>query len=95
MLYSEVYKKPTMLLYSSEIDTEAVDMVDRPKHHLDDLINAMKTIEHISSIAKTKEDIIRMYPLNMDNFRWGKENDSPYKEFARELWTKAYDYNIK
>tara|TARA_R110001592_G_scaffold207996_1_gene458985 strand:+ start:1418 stop:2233 length:816 start_codon:yes stop_codon:yes gene_type:complete len=95
MLYAEVYKKPTMLLYSSEIDTEAVDMVDRPKHHLDDIINAMKTIEHISSIAKTKEDIIRMYPLNMDNFRWGKENDSPYKEFARKLWTKAYDYNIK
>ena len=95
MLYAEVYKKPTMLLYSSEIDTEAVDMVDRPKHHLDDIINAMKTIEHISSIAKTKEDIIRMYPLNMDNFRWGKESDSPHKEFARKLWTKAYDYNIK
>ena len=36
-----------------------------------------------------------MYPLNMDNFRWGKENDSPHKEFARKLWTKAYDYNIK
>ena len=43
----------------------------------------MQTIEHITSIAKTKEDIIRMFPLNMENFRWGKEADSPYKEFAK------------
>ena len=34
-----------------------------------------------------------MFPLNMDNFRWGKEPDSPYKQFARELWTKAFDFS--
>jgi hypothetical protein len=62
---------------------------------LKQLIHAMQTIEHITSIAKTKEDIIRMFPLNMDNFRWGKEPDSPYKQFARELWTKAFDFSIK
>jgi hypothetical protein len=95
MLYREVYKKPTMLLYSSDADTEAVDMIDRPLHMFDDLIQAMKTIEHITSIAKTKEDVIRMYPLNTDNFRWGKGSDSPYKEFARNLWSKAFDYTIK
>lgn len=95
MLYREVYNKPTMLLYSSDSDTEAVDMLDRPMHMFDELIQAMKTIEHITNIAKTKEDIIRMYPLNMDNFRWGKEVDSPYKQFARNLWIKAFDYTIK
>ena len=55
----------------------------------------MQTIEHITSIAKTKEDVIRMFPLNMENFRWGKEPDSPYKEFAKKLWIKAFDYTIK
>lgn len=94
MLYQDVYNKPTMLLYSSDSDTEAVDMVDRPKHLFHELIQAFKVIEHITSIAKTKEDIIRMYPLNMDNFRWGKDVDSPFKEFARKLWIKAFDYTI-
>jgi len=83
-----------MLLYASRSDHEAIDMVDRDKHMFEGLIHAMQTIEHITSIAKTKEDIIRMFPLNMDNFRWGKEPDSPYKEFAKKLWTEAFDYTI-
>ena len=95
MLYREVYNKPTMLLYSSDSDTEAVDMIDRPIHLFEELIQAMKTIEHITNLAKSKEDIIKMYPLNMENFRWGKEFDSPYKQFARNLWSKAFDYTIK
>ena len=95
MLYKELRKKPTMLLYASRSDIEAIDMEDRDPGMLLDIIQAMKTIEHITSIAKTKEDIIRMFPLNMDNFRWGKEPDSPYKQFARELWTKAFDFSIK
>ncbi len=84
-----------MLLYASRADQEAVDMIDRDIGMLHDIIHAMQTIEHITSIAKTKEDIIRMFPLNMDNFRWGKEPDSPYKEFAKKLWIKAFDYTIK
>ena len=94
LLYQHVRNKPTMLLYASRSDHEAIDMVDRDEHMLKELIHAMRTIEHITSIAKTKEDIIRMFPLNMDNFRWGKEPDSPYKEFAKKLWTKAFDYTI-
>jgi len=70
-------------------------MVDRDEHKLKEIYHAMQTIEHITSIAKTKEDIIRMFPLNMENFRWGKEPDSPYKEFAKKLWIKAFDYTIK
>ena len=79
LLYQHVRNKPTMLLYASRSDHEAIDMVDRDEHMLKELIHAMRTIEHITSIAKSKEDIIRMFPLNMDNFRWGKEPDSPYK----------------
>ena len=94
LLYQLIRNKPTMLLYASRSDHEAIDMVDRDEHMLKELIHAMQTIEHITSIAKTKEDIIRMFPLNMDNFRWGKEPDSPYKEFAKKLWTKAFDYTI-
>jgi hypothetical protein len=95
LLYQLIRNKPTMLLYASRSDHEAIDMVDRDMSMLKQLIHAMQTIEHITSIAKTKEDIIRMFPLNMDNFRWGKEPDSPYKQFARELWTKAFDFSIK
>ena len=95
LLYKHVRQKPTMLLYASRADHEAVDMVDRDIGMLHDIIHAMQTIEHITSIAKSKEDIIRMFPLNMDNFRWGKEADSPYKEFAKKLWIKAFDYTIK
>jgi len=95
LLYKDVRKKPTMLLYASHSDQEAVDMVDRDEHKLKEIYHAMQTIEHITSIAKTKEDIIRMFPLNMENFRWGKEPDSPYKEFAKKLWIKAFDYTIK
>ena len=84
-----------MLLYASHSDQEAVDMVDRDEHKLKEIYHAMQTIEHITSIAKTKEDVIRMFPLNMENFRWGKEADSPYKEFAKKLWIKAFDYTIK
>ena len=95
LLYKDVREKPTMLLYASHSDQEAVDMVDRDEHKLKEIYHAMQTIEHITSIAKTKEDIIRMFPLNMENFRWGKEADSPYKEFAKKLWIKAFDYTIK
>jgi len=95
LLYKDVREKPTMLLYASHSDQEAVDMVDRDEHKLKEIYHAMQTIEHITSIAKTKEDIIKMFPLNMENFRWGKEADSPYKEFAKKLWIKAFDYTIK
>ena len=95
LLYKHVRQKPTMLLYASRADHEAVDMVDRDIGMLHDIIHAMQTIEHITSIAKSKEDIIRMFPLNMENFRWGKEADSPYKEFAKKLWIKTFDYTIK
>lgn len=95
LLYKHVRQKPTMLLYASRADHEAVDMVDRDIGMLHDILHAMQTIEHITSIAKSKEDIIRMFPLNMENFRWGKEADSPYKEFAKKLWIKAFDYTIK
>ena len=95
LLYKHVRQKPTMLLYASRADHEAVDMVDRDIGMLHEIIHAMQTIEHITSIAKSKEDVIRMFPLNMENFRWGKEADSPYKEFAKKLWIKAFDYTIK
>ena len=50
-----------MLLYASHSDQEAVDMIDRDEHKLKEIYHAMQTIEHITSIAKTKEDIIRMF----------------------------------
>ena len=62
-----------------------VDMVDRD--HLKDLIDAMKHIEHILEICKTKDDVVRIFPLVCDNFRW---KCTPTAEgFAKEIWTKA------
>ena len=87
-LYKEIFKKQTMLLYCSYNDTEAVE-IEHLDSSLDDMINAFKTIEHITSIAKTKEDVVRMFPLNLENFRWGK-GDSDAKIFAKEIWQKAW-----
>jgi len=53
------------------------------------MIQTFKTIEFITSIAKTKEDIVRMYPLTLDNFRWGK-GDTELKQFAKDIWQKAW-----
>ena len=62
-----------------------VDMVDRD--HLSELINAMKHIEHILDICKTKEDVVRIFPLVCDNFRWKGTPEA--EEFAQDIWTKC------
>ena len=84
-LYRDLFGKETMLLYCSPKDVYCVDMVDRD--HLQDLINAMKHIEHILEICKTKDDVVRIFPLICDNFRWKGSPGS--EEFAKEIWTKA------
>ena len=84
-LYRDLFGKETMLLYCSPKDVYCVDMVDRD--HLQDLINAMKNIEHILEICKTKDDVVRIFPLICDNFRWKGSPGS--EEFAKEIWTKV------
>ena len=84
-LYRDIFGKPTMLLYCSPKDVYVADMVDRTD--LDDIINAMKHIEHILEICKTKDDVVRIFPLICDNFRW---KGTPEAEgFAKEIWTKV------
>jgi len=83
-LYRDLFGKETMLLYCSPKDNYAVDMVERDE--LNVLINAMKHIEHILDICKTKDDVVRIFPLICDNFRW---KGTPTAEgFAKEIWTK-------
>jgi uncharacterized protein YlbG (UPF0298 family) len=84
-LYRDIFGKPTMLLYCSPKDEYCVDMVDRTD--LNDIINAMKHIEHILEICKTKDDVVRIFPLICDNFRWKGSPGS--EEFAKEIWTKV------
>ena len=84
-LYRDLFGKETMLLYCSPTDNYAVDMVERDE--LNVLINAMKHIEHILDICKTKEDVVRIFPLICDNFRW---KGTPEAEgFAQDIWTKC------
>jgi len=84
-LYRDLFGKETMLLYCSPKDNYAVDMVERDE--LNVLINAMKHIEHILDICKTKDDVVRIFPLICDNFRW---KGTPTAEgFAKEIWTKV------
>jgi hypothetical protein len=87
LLYKRIYNKPTMLLYASAKDHEAIDMLDRVSDI--DLIQVFQTIEHICTVAKSKEDVVRMFPLTMDNFRWGK-GMTPAKEFAMDIWNKVW-----
>ena len=84
-LYRDIFGKPTMLLYCSPKDVYVADMVDRTD--LGDIINAMKHIEHILEICKTKDDVVRIFPLICDNFRWKGSPGS--EEFAKEIWTKV------
>ena len=84
-LYRDLFGKETMLMYCSPKDQYCVDMTERDE--LNVLINAMKHIEHILDICKTKEDVVRIFPLICDNFRW---KGTPTAEgFAKEIWTKA------
>ena len=84
-LYRDLFGKETMLLYCSPKDVYCVDMVERDE--LSVLINAMKHIEHILEICKTKDDVVRIFPLICDNFRW---KGTPTAEvFAKEIWTKV------
>jgi hypothetical protein len=78
-----------MLLYCSHSDTETVELEHLEDDQLAMMIQTFKTIEFITSIAKTKEDIVRMYPLTLDNFRWGK-GDTELKKFAKDIWQKAW-----
>ena len=50
LLYKRIYNKPTMLLYASAKDHEAIDMVDRVSNV--DLIQVFQTIEHICTASK-------------------------------------------
>ena len=84
-LYRDLFGKETMLMYCSPKDQYCVDMVEYDQ--LNVLINAMKHIEHIFDICKTKEDVVRIFPLVCDNFRW---KGTPTAEvFAQDIWTKA------
>jgi len=43
--------------------------------------------QHILEICKTKDDVVRIFPLICDNFRWKGSPGS--EEFAKEIWTKV------
>lgn len=86
-LYREIFGKECLLLYASPWDNHTSDLGDH-MGYLEQLINAFKSIEHILNIANTKEDIVRMYPLTFDNWRWRYTPGA--EEFARKIWSKAF-----
>ena len=86
-LYRELFNKECLLLYASAWDHHTSDLGDHVGY-LETLIQAFKSIEHILGIAKTKEDVVRMFPLTFDNWRW---RYSPGAEaFARKIWHTAW-----
>ena len=86
-LYKDLFNKPTALLYCSYKDVHSVDMEGR-EGHLETIVQAMQTIEHCIEIAKTKEDVVKMFPLTMDNFRWKGSPDAV--EYAKMIWQEAF-----
>jgi len=86
-LYRELFGKDCLLLYASPWDNHTSDLGDHVGY-LEQLINAFKSIEHILNIANTKEDVVRMYPLTFDNWRWRYSPGA--EEFARKIWSKAF-----
>ena len=86
-LYRELIGKDCLLLYASPWDNHTSDLGDHVGY-LEQLINAFKSIEHILNIANTKEDVVRMYPLTFDNWRWRYSPGA--EDFARKIWSKAF-----
>ena len=84
-LYRELFGKETMLMYCSPKDQYCVDMTERDE--LKVLIDAMKHIEAILELCKTKEDVVRITPLVCENFRW--KGTPTAVDFAKEIWTKV------
>ena len=83
-LYRDLFGKETMLMYCSPKDQYVVDMVERDE--LKTIITAMKHIENILDLCNSKDDVVRIFPLICDNFRW---KGTPTAEgFAKEIWTK-------
>jgi len=83
-LYRDLFGKETMLLYCSPKDNYAVDMTERDE--LKTIITAMKHIENILDLCNSKDDVVRIFPLICDNFRW--KGTPTAEEFAKEIWTK-------
>ena len=84
-LYRDLFGKETMLMYCSPKDQYVVDMVERDE--LKTIIIAMKHIENILDLCNSKDDVVRIFPLICDNFRW---KGTPTAEgFAKEIWTKV------
>ena len=84
-LYRDLFGKETMLMYCSPKDQYVVDMVERDE--LKTIITAMKHIENILDLCNSKDDVVRIFPLICDNFRW---KGTPTAEgFAKEIWTKV------
>ena len=67
-LYRDLFGKETMLMYCSPKDQYVVDMVERDE--LKTIIIAMKHIENILDLCNSKDDVVRIFPLICDNFRW-------------------------
>jgi len=86
-LYRELFNKECLLLYASPWDNHTSDLGDHVGC-LETLIQAFKSIEHILSIAKTKEDVVRMFPLTFDNWRWRYSPGA--EEVARKIWSDAW-----
>jgi len=86
-LYRELFGKECLLLYASPWDNHTSDLGDHVGY-LEQLINSFKSIEHILNIANTKEDVVRMYPLTFDNWRWRYSPGA--EDFARKIWSKAF-----
>ena len=84
-LYRDLFGKETMLMYCSPKDQYVVDMVERDE--LKTIITAMKHIENILDLCNSKDDVVRIFPLICDNFRW--KGTPTAESFAKDIWTKA------
>jgi hypothetical protein len=86
-LYRELFNKECLLLYASASDNHTADLGDHIGH-LEVLIQTFKSIEHILEIANTKEDVVRMFPLTFDDWRWSWAIGA--EEFAKKVWSDAW-----
>lgn len=82
-LYWKVKQLPASILYVSDKKPSELDLKeDEAQRHLWDMQRCADTLQHVLSRVEDRNDFIRFYVPDFDNFRWTEQT----KQLAREMY---------
>ena len=82
-LYWKVKQLPASIVYVSDKRHSELDLnEDDAQRHLWDMQRCADTLQHVLSRVEDRNDFIRFYVPDFDNFRWSEQT----KQLAREMY---------